>query len=90
MGWLPPAIQGLISRQVGETEQGRVQGAIASLNSLVGVVGPILATSVFAFGLGHSAPGAAFLMGAILSVIGTLLILQVLRQMPETAAQRAE
>ena len=89
-GLATPAIQGLISRQVGETEQGRVQGAIASLNSLVGVVGPILATSVFAFGLGHNAPGAAFLMGAILSVIGTLLILQVLRQMLETAAQRAE
>lgn len=87
-GLANPAIQGLISRQVGETEQGRVQGAIASLNSLVGVVGPILATTVFAFGLSHSAPGAAFLMGAILSVIGTLLILQVLRQMPETGANR--
>lgn len=84
-GLANPAIQGLISRQVSETEQGRVQGAIASLNSLVGVVGPILATTVFAFGLTHNAPGAAFFMGAILSVIGALLILQALRQIPETA-----
>ncbi|THF86826.1 TCR/Tet family MFS transporter [Deinococcus sp. KSM4-11] len=79
-----PAIQGLISKQVDETEQGRVQGAITSLNSLVGVVGPIVATSVYAFGITHQFPGAAFLMGALLSVVGTLLILNVLRSIPGT------
>ncbi|MBZ9715959.1 TCR/Tet family MFS transporter [Deinococcus multiflagellatus] len=83
-GLANPAIQGLISRQVGETEQGRVQGAITSLNSLVGVVGPIVATSVYAYGAGHGFPGAAFLMGAALSVAGTFLILGVLRGLPET------
>lgn len=88
-GLANPAIQGLISRQVGEQEQGRVQGAITSLNSLVGVFGPILATSVYAWGRGAGFPGAAYLMGAVLSVAGTLLILQVLRGMPETAKKPA-
>ncbi|MXV20439.1 TCR/Tet family MFS transporter [Deinococcus xianganensis] len=83
-GLANPALQGLISRQVSETEQGRVQGAITSLNSLVAVVGPLLATAVYAYGLTHGFPGAAFLMGALLSVAGTLLILGVLRGMPDT------
>lgn len=83
-GLANPAIQGLISRQVGETEQGRVQGAITSLNSLVGVVGPIVATSVYAAGSGAGFPGAAFLMGAVLSVIGTFVLLGVLRGLPDT------
>lgn len=85
-GLANPAIQGLISRQVSETEQGRVQGAITSLNSLVGVVGPVLATAVFAYfnggGAGVRLPGAAFLMGAAFAVLGTLLVWAVLRRMP--------
>ncbi|SEI88169.1 MFS transporter, DHA1 family, tetracycline resistance protein [Deinococcus reticulitermitis] len=88
-GLANPAIQGLISRQVSEQEQGRVQGAITSLNSLVGVFGPILATAVYAWGRSSGFPGAAYLMGAAFSVAGTLLILQVLRGMPETARQSA-
>ncbi|GHF65759.1 DHA1 family tetracycline resistance protein-like MFS transporter [Deinococcus metalli] len=83
-GLANPAIQGLISKQVDETEQGRVQGAVTSLNSLVAVVGPILATNVYALGVGQGFPGAAFLMGALLSVAGTVLILGVLRRMPGT------
>ncbi|TDE87113.1 TCR/Tet family MFS transporter [Deinococcus sp. S9] len=85
-GLANPAIQGLISRQVEETEQGRVMGAITSLNSLVGVVGPILATAVFAYFNGGGAPfrlpGAAFLMGAGFAMLGTLLVWAVLRRMP--------
>lgn len=83
-GLANPAIQGLISKQVDETEQGRVQGAITSLNSLVAVVGPILATNVYALGVGRSFHGSAFLMGAVLSLAGTLLILNVLRGIPGT------
>ena len=83
-GLAQPALQGLISRQVSEQEQGRAMGAITSLNSLVGVFGPVLATSVYALGTGAGFPGAAFAMGAALSVAGTLLILGVLRGLPET------
>ena len=83
-GLAQPAMQGLISRQVGEQEQGRVMGAITSLNSLVGVFGPLLATSVFAAGQGAGFPGAAFVLGAVLSILGTLLILGVLRGIPGT------
>ncbi|CAM3377580.1 tetracycline resistance MFS efflux pump [Deinococcus saxicola] len=88
-GLAQPAIQGLISRQVSETEQGRVQGAITSLSSLVGVVGPIVATAVFAYFNGGGAsvrvPGAAFILGAALSLAGLFMIWSVLRRTPEEA-----
>ena len=86
-GLAQPAMQGLISRQVGEQEQGRVMGAMTSLNSLVGVFGPLLATSVFAAGQGAGFPGAAFVLGAVLSILGTLLILGVLRGIPGTGRE---
>lgn len=88
-GLAQPALQGIISRQVSESEQGRVMGAVTSLNSLVGIFGPIVATSVFAFGLGHGFTGLAFVLGALLSVWGTMLILGVLRAMPQAEAAEA-
>ena len=81
-----PAIQGLISRTVDAREQGRVQGALASVNSLVGVAGPLAATWVFAYFNRPTAdpkiPGAAFYMAALFSLLGALLAGVVLRRMP--------
>lgn len=92
-GLAQPAIQGLVSRQVSEDEQGRVQGAITSLNSLVGVVGPLLATTVFAYFTGDRAPvhfpGAAFLMGALFSALGAGLVWTVLRRLPAEKSAEA-
>lgn len=79
-----PAIQGLISRTVDPTEQGRVQGALTSINSLVGIFGPLLATAVFAYftrpGNTFNEPGAAFYMGALFSLLGTVVAGVVLRR----------
>lgn len=77
-----PALQGLISRSVDEREQGSVQGAIAGLNSLVGVVGPLLATWVFAHFMVSRppVPGAAFFMGALFMLLATMLVALVLRR----------
>ncbi|MEF2276720.1 TCR/Tet family MFS transporter [Deinococcus sp. YIM 134068] len=79
-----PAIQGLISRTVDPTEQGRVQGALTSVQSLVGIVGPLLATGVFAYftrpGNTWNEPGAAFYMAALFSLLGTVVAGVVLRR----------
>ncbi len=78
-----PALQGLISRSVDEREQGSVQGALTGLNSLVGVVGPLLATWVFAHFTANPearVPGAAFFMGALFMLIATGLVAVVLRR----------
>lgn len=88
-GLAQPAMQGLISRQVSEQEQGRVQGAISSLNSLVGVVGPIIATTIYAYFNGGSQwhfPGAAFVWGAACALLGTALAAGVLRGFKEEGA----
>ncbi len=82
-----PAIQGLISRTVDDREQGRIQGALTSLNSLVGIFGPLAATWVFAYFNGGSAqnvPGAAFYMAAVFSLAGAVLAGVVLRRMPRS------
>lgn len=71
-----PAVQGLVSGSVSQKEQGTVQGALASIASLTGVVGPLLGTQVFAFFTGPavavSQPGMPFLVGAALSLTGLL------------------
>ncbi|KAF1694149.1 tetracycline resistance MFS efflux pump [Pseudoxanthomonas koreensis] len=57
-----PATQALITRQVGPQVQGRIQGALMSLTSVAGIIGPLLFANVFALFVGASAP--AHLPGA--------------------------
>ena len=47
-GFWGPAAQGIMTRQVDASEQGRLQGALAGLRGIGGLVGPGLFTSVFA------------------------------------------
>ena len=67
------AAQGLLSNQAGEDAQGTLQGALTSLSSLTGIVGPILATGLFSyFTRPHAAvrlPGIAFFLGAALEAV---------------------
>ena len=67
-----PATQAMITRQVGADEQGRAQGALSSLQSLTGILGPGLYTTVFAYFIGEDAPfyapGAPFLVASALVV----------------------
>jgi DHA1 family tetracycline resistance protein-like MFS transporter len=46
-GVATPAAQSIITRQVDPHEQGRLQGAITSLGSVAGIIGPTLFTRVF-------------------------------------------
>src|SRR5690606_8895722 len=72
-----PATQALITREVGSEVQGRVQGALMSLVSLAGIIGPVLFTNVFALFIGASAPvrlpGAPWLLAALLLGTGFLV-----------------
>jgi MFS transporter, DHA1 family, tetracycline resistance protein len=67
-----PAVQGLISRNVGADEQGGVQGSLASLSGISGFLGPPIAAGLFGRFV-HSAPGAAFFFSAALIVVALLL-----------------
>ncbi|HKS37968.1 MAG TPA: TCR/Tet family MFS transporter [Verrucomicrobiae bacterium] len=72
-----PALQGLVSRQVPLNEQGALQGALNSLNSLAGILGPIVATKLFGYFAGPRAPiyvpGMAFFAGSLM-IFGALLM----------------
>lgn len=79
-----PAIQGLVSRSVSAREQGTVLGALASIASLTGVIGPLLGTQLFAYFTApertEPVPGAAFLVAAVLSFAGLLAAVRSFRR----------
>jgi MFS transporter, DHA1 family, tetracycline resistance protein len=87
-----PAIQGLISRCVPLNEQGAVQGSLASLSSVAGIIGPPLATGLFGFFISPRAPvqvpGIAFFWGSFLIFCALLLALRSFRK--QSAATTAE
>lgn len=76
-GLVFPSLQGLMSAEVPATEQGELQGAIASVQSLSSIFGPPLMTGSFAYFSSPAAPvhlpGAPFLLGAGFAVL-TLVI----------------
>jgi len=88
-GLAGPALQGSISGQVPPNEQGELQGALTSLISATGVVGPLLMTSLFAYFTRPAAPlyfpGMPFLVGAGLTGLALLVALGPLRRLPAAA-----
>lgn len=59
MGLVQPGYQGLMTRRVSPSEQGRLQGANSGLMALAGITGPKLFTGVFAW----SITAGGFLLG---------------------------
>ena len=79
-----PAIQGIMSNQVPDIEQGELQGGFASMVSITSIIGPPLMTGLFAFFTSAKAPfqfaGAPFLLGAALTLISLVLAVKSLRK----------
>ena len=63
-----PPMQGLMTRQVKETEQGQLQGALSSIRGIAFMIGPIIFTTTFASFIGPHRdwhlPGAPYLLAA--------------------------
>lgn len=82
-----PALQAVISSKVTSNEQGEMQGALTSLMSLTAIIGPFIMTELFHMFSKDSAPvyfpGAPFLAGAVLTLLGLLFSLVSLRKMPK-------
>jgi DHA1 family tetracycline resistance protein-like MFS transporter len=78
------ATSGLMTRRVGESEQGQLQGAIASIQGIASLVGPFLFTLTFAhfIAAGKAAPwpGAPFLLAALLLLVSALLAWRATRE----------
>jgi DHA1 family tetracycline resistance protein-like MFS transporter len=87
-GLAGPATQSLMTRRVSSAEQGQLQGAIAGINGVTGLIGPILFTQTFAYFIQtdsslstqHSSlstsgefPGAPFILASLM-LLGTTVI----------------
>lgn len=84
-GLAGPSFQGIISNQVKASEQGELQGALTSLNSIAAIIGQPFMLGLFRYFTNHSAnavyfPGAPFMAGSILTVISILLTLRSIRK----------
>ncbi|MEA5139318.1 TCR/Tet family MFS transporter [Arcicella rigui] len=75
-----PALQSMISKQIPANEQGELQGGLTSLQSVTTIIGPLLASNLFAYFSADDAPvffpGAAFLMAATLTFIALFFALK--------------
>jgi len=75
-GIASPALQALISRSIPLNEQGAVQGALASLASLAGIIAPPITTGLFGYFISPQAPihlpGVALFLGAALMFVAML------------------
>lgn len=85
-----PALQGIISTQVPPNAQGELQGALTSLMSLTSIIGPPLMMGTFYLFTNKKAsiylPGAPMLLGAVLTIIATLLARSTLKKHMKAAA----
>jgi DHA1 family tetracycline resistance protein-like MFS transporter len=79
------ATQALMSRQVAPDQQGRLQGATSSVQSVSQLLGPFLFTLTFAYFIGGNAPlklpGAPFLLASVLLTLALLIAVWTLARL---------
>ena len=77
------ATLGLMSRRVGPSEQGQLQGANASLMGIASLIGPAIFTQSFAVFIGAGAivylPGAPFLLAAVMIAASIAVAVYIMR-----------
>jgi MFS transporter, DHA1 family, tetracycline resistance protein len=75
-GLANPSALGLMSRRIGPSEQGRLQGANSSIMGIANMVGPALFTQTFAVAIGAGSgwhlPGAPFVLAAGLLAVAAI------------------
>ena len=67
-----------MSQNVPDNEQGLLQGTMSSVNTVAMIVGPLIATGIFAKSVGENAwfaqPGTYYFFGAFLFVVTLSII----------------
>jgi len=84
-GVASPTLQGFLSNQVPDNEQGNLQGSLTSMISLTAVIGPLIYGSLFDLFVGEGGPwyypGAPYAMGAIFLSLGCVTAIFSLRKL---------
>jgi DHA1 family tetracycline resistance protein-like MFS transporter len=78
-----PALQGIMSGVVPPNAQGELQGGFTSMMSITSIFGPLVMNGLFAYFTTSEAPfyfpGAAMLLGAVLTLTASLLARRTLK-----------
>jgi DHA1 family tetracycline resistance protein-like MFS transporter len=93
-GLSSPPMQSLMSRRVGPSEQGQLQGALMSLFGVAGMIAPLVFTQVFAVAIsaGRSTrlPGAPYWLAAMLMMGAFLIAWNVVRKSEPVAVPEVQ
>jgi MFS transporter, DHA1 family, tetracycline resistance protein len=86
-GLAGPSIQSLVTSQVSASDQGKVQGAIASIVSLTSIAAPLIfSAGLFRHFTSKEAaiqlPGAPFFLGSMLLFVAACILFTVFRRFP--------
>ena len=68
-GLAGPAMQGIVTRQVGGSQQGQLQGALSSVTAIATIIAPLLFTQTFTLGMEPGFPGLPYAIAAVLLVL---------------------
>lgn len=83
-GLVTPAFQSTMTSQVADNSQGELQGAIASLNGIATIIGPLIMTRLFGYFSEPTAaiyfPGAAFVVSAMLTFIALAIFFVIIKK----------
>lgn len=79
-----PALQSLVSNQVPNNEQGELQGLVNTVQSVTYIIGPLMMNGLFYHFTNVNAsyiiPGAPFILGGLLALIGLIISWRVLKK----------
>ncbi|MGC1301380.1 MAG: tetracycline resistance MFS efflux pump, partial [Caulobacteraceae bacterium] len=89
IGLVQPGVQGMMTRRVAPSEQGRLQGANSAVMAMAGLVGPVMFTQVFHHSIvgPHVHPGIPFYVAAALLLAAFLLAAALPRSRPDAGAR---
>ncbi len=92
-GLVGPSVQSQLTRSVAPTEQGRLQGAVAGVSSLIGVVAAMTFPLIFSFtaAKGHEGwpQGLHIYVAAAILICGAILAFRIMRRSPASVAASA-
>jgi MFS transporter, DHA1 family, tetracycline resistance protein len=80
IGFVQPAMQAFMTRKMGPSEQGVLQGINGSIMALTGIIGPLIFGSLYAYFIipqSFNLPGAPFLLSALLMISSLVLAMKV-------------
>jgi DHA1 family tetracycline resistance protein-like MFS transporter len=89
MGLAGPALNAIMSREVGPSEQGELQGALASLGSLTSIAAPPILSNLFGYFTSAAAPiyfpGSAFFAASLCLALSAVVFAWA-RKTPQTVS----